>query len=53
MYIAIDWTESYPLENGWQRTDLEMSLLQVNEEVYDELMNKGKAISSDQIDMAV
>eukprot|EP00801_Mesodinium_rubrum_P000570 Mrub_00570.p1 GENE.Mrub_00570~~Mrub_00570.p1 ORF type:complete len:994 (-),score=156.45 Mrub_00570:49-2940(-) len=53
IYIAIDWTESYPLENGWQRSDLEMSMLQVDSDVYDDLMNKGSAVSSDQIDFAV
>lgn len=30
-----------------------MSMLQVDSDVYDDLMNKGSAVSSDQIDFAV
>jgi len=53
VYVAVDWTEAYPLDKGWARCDEEISLLQVNEDVYDDLMKKGKAVSSDQIDMAI
>jgi len=53
VFIAFDWNDSNPLDPSFQETDMEMSLLKIDEKGMKQLMDFGFTDALDQINLAV
>jgi len=51
--VAYDWTKPSPLNENWKETGMEMSLLKLDQDVMDDLMNTGQGTAIAQVDLTV
>lgn len=52
VYIAFDWNDPNPLDSDFKESDLEMSILKIDDDGFKELMNYGFTDALDQVNMA-